>query len=122
MMESYGLLIIFPAAFLLDIILGDPLFLPHPIRWMGKAIELLEPAFRKNSKNLSVSGTFFALFLISSAWAITFIIVVIVGCTYLLVHFSKIAETIGNGSRQITYGQQNRRSKSKGFPHRGQRC
>jgi len=79
MMESYGLLIIFPAAFLLDIILGDPLFLPHPIRWMGKAIELLEPAFRKNSKNLSVSGTFFALFLISSAWAITFIIVVIVG-------------------------------------------
>ena len=41
-MESYGLLIILPAAFLLDLILGDPLFLPHPIRWMGKAIELQE--------------------------------------------------------------------------------
>jgi adenosylcobinamide-phosphate synthase len=79
MMESYGLLIILPAAFLLDLILGDPQFLPHPIRWMGKAIELLEPAFRKISKNISVSGTYFALFLILSTWAITFIIVVIAG-------------------------------------------
>jgi len=77
MIESYGLLIILPAAFLLDLIAGDPLFLPHPIRWMGNAIELLEPAFRKILKNLSVSGTLFALFLISSAFAITFIIVVI---------------------------------------------
>jgi len=79
MMESYGLLIILPAAFLLDLILGDPQFLPHPIRWMGKAIELLEPAFRKFSKNLTVSGTFFALFLILTSWVITFIIVVIAG-------------------------------------------
>ena len=79
MMESYGLLIILPAAFLLDLIAGDPLFLPHPIRWMGKAIELLEPAFRNISKNLSISGTFYALFLILSAWAISFVIVVIAG-------------------------------------------
>lgn len=78
-MESYGLLIILPAAFLLDQILGDPLFLPHPIRWMGKAIELLEPAFRKISKNLVVSGTFFAIFLILNAWVFTYIIVVIAG-------------------------------------------
>lgn len=78
-MESYGLIIILPAAFLLDLIVGDPLFLPHPIRWMGKAIELLEPAFRKISKNLVVSGTIFAIFLILSAWVITFTIVVIAG-------------------------------------------
>jgi len=79
MMESYGLLIILPAAFLLDLILGDPQFLPHPIRWMGNAIELLEPAFRKISNNFVVSGTYFALFLITSAFAITFMIVVIAG-------------------------------------------
>ena len=48
MIESYELLIILPAAFLLDLILGDPQLLPHPIRWMGKAIELFEPDFRKN--------------------------------------------------------------------------
>jgi len=76
-MESYGLLIILPAAFLLDLILGDPLFIPHPIRWMGKAIELSEPACRKISKNLVVSGIFFAIFLILSAWVITFLIVLI---------------------------------------------
>jgi len=75
-MESYGLLIILPAAFLLDLILGDPQFLPHPIRWMGKAIELLEPAFRKVSKSLYVSGTFFAILLILATWAITFIFVI----------------------------------------------
>ena len=74
-MESYGLLIILPAAFLLDLILGDPQVLHHPIRWMGKAIELLEPAFRKRSKNLKVSGTFFAIVLILSAWLISFVIV-----------------------------------------------
>jgi len=79
MMESYGLLIILPAAYLLDQILGDPQFLPHPIRWMGKAIELSEPGFRKISKNLVVSGTFLAIFLILSAWGITFIIVVLAG-------------------------------------------
>jgi adenosylcobinamide-phosphate synthase len=76
-MESYGLLIIISAAFLLDLILGDPLFLPHPIRWMGKAIELLEAAFREISVNLFISGTFFALFLILSGWVITFIVIVI---------------------------------------------
>ena len=75
-MESYGLLIILPAAFLLDLILGDPLYLPHPIRWMGNAIELLEPAFRNISKNLSISGTFFAILLILATWAITFIFVI----------------------------------------------
>jgi adenosylcobinamide-phosphate synthase len=30
----------------LDMLLGDPLWLPHPVRWMGRAIERLEPRFR----------------------------------------------------------------------------
>ena len=79
MMESCGLFIILPAAVVLDLIVGDPLFLPHPIRWMGKAIERLEPAFRKNSKNLTVYGTFFAFILIISTWIIGFGLVVIAG-------------------------------------------
>ncbi|MDY6792112.1 MAG: adenosylcobinamide-phosphate synthase CbiB [Thermodesulfobacteriota bacterium] len=77
MMESCGLFIILPAAVVLDLIVGDPLFLPHPIRWMGKAIERFEPAFRKNSKNLTVYGTFFALILIISTWIMSFGLVVI---------------------------------------------
>ena len=46
MTDSLSLWIL-PAAFALDLILGDPPFLPHPIRWMGNAIIHWEPRFRK---------------------------------------------------------------------------
>ncbi|MCM2283555.1 MAG: adenosylcobinamide-phosphate synthase CbiB [Desulfobacula sp.] len=59
-------------AFILDHILGDPGFLPHPVVYMGKAIGFFEPRFRKWFKNLLVSGFFFALFLIFSTWALAF--------------------------------------------------
>ncbi|PID40925.1 MAG: cobalamin biosynthesis protein, partial [Proteobacteria bacterium] len=29
-------------AVILDLLLGDPLWLPHPVRWMGTAIQRLE--------------------------------------------------------------------------------
>lgn len=34
-------------AFALDLLLGDPLWLPHPVRLMGRAITLLEPFLRR---------------------------------------------------------------------------
>ena len=34
-------------AFGLDLLAGDPRWLPHPVRWMGKGIETLEPRFRR---------------------------------------------------------------------------
>lgn len=43
-------------AFALDLILGDPPSLPHPVRWMGRAIEVLEPWFRKIPVNRVLSG------------------------------------------------------------------
>ncbi len=67
---------VLPAAFLLDLILGDPRWLPHPIRWMGKAIETAEPIFRKLPIRLSISGAIFALSLILSSFAITMLIIV----------------------------------------------
>ena len=66
---------ILPAAFILDLLLGDPSFLPHPVRWMGKAISIFEPCFRKLSKRLFTSGLFFSLFLISASFAISFFVV-----------------------------------------------
>jgi len=39
--------LILPAAFLLDLVLGDPEKLPHPVRWMGRAITAAEPLFRR---------------------------------------------------------------------------
>ena len=67
---------VLPAAFLLDLILGDPRWLPHPIRWMGKAIETAEPIFRKLPIRLSISGAIFALSLILSSFAITMLMIV----------------------------------------------
>ena len=34
-------------AVLLDLILGDPRWLPHPVRWMGRTISALEPFLRR---------------------------------------------------------------------------
>jgi adenosylcobinamide-phosphate synthase len=70
-MEISSLFFAIPAAFLLDLILGDPRWLPHPIRWMGKWIELWEPYFRRLPTDLTASGCLFALSLVCGTWLIT---------------------------------------------------
>ena len=35
------------AGFVLDMIFGDPYWLPHPVRWMGRAISALEAGLRR---------------------------------------------------------------------------
>ena len=59
---------IIPLALALDLLIGDPRSLPHPIVFMGKAIERSETFFRRHVKNVFVSGLLFALFLIVSTW------------------------------------------------------
>jgi adenosylcobinamide-phosphate synthase len=70
-MEITSYLYILPAAFLLDFILGDPLFLPHPVRWIGKWIEKWEPYFRKLPFSMFISGCLFAVSLIFGTYLIT---------------------------------------------------
>jgi len=65
---------ILPAAFALDILLGDPPHLPHPVRWLGKAIEKLEPPFRRIRVNLIFSGALYAIVLILGTWLLTFLV------------------------------------------------
>ncbi len=65
---------ILPAAFALDIMLGDPRYLPHPVRWMGKAIERLEPPFRRIHFNLTFCGALYAVVLILGTWLLTFLV------------------------------------------------
>ena len=55
---------VLPAAFVLDLILGDSSSFPHPVRWMGKAIDVFEPYFRKIPCSLVVSGFLFTIFLV----------------------------------------------------------
>jgi adenosylcobinamide-phosphate synthase len=58
------------AAFILDFIFGDPKWLPHPIIYMGKAIDFFEIWFRRYVPDLLVSGAIFAGFLILTTWFI----------------------------------------------------
>jgi adenosylcobinamide-phosphate synthase len=63
-MDLYSTWYILPAAFVLDLIIGDPHSLPHPVRWMGKAIDIFEPWFRRIPVSLTIAGGLFAAFLI----------------------------------------------------------
>ena len=59
-MDILTSLYVLTAALLLDLCLGDPHFLPHPVRWMGKAIDRFEPLFRKLPMSATHSGAVFA--------------------------------------------------------------
>ncbi len=58
------------AAFILDFALGDPEKLPHPVIYMGRAIDFFEGRFRRYFKNLLVSGLLFAAALWKSSIAL----------------------------------------------------
>ncbi|NNG02104.1 MAG: cobalamin biosynthesis protein CobD [Desulfobacteraceae bacterium] len=66
---------IIPLAVVLDLMIADPLFLPHPIRWMGLAIERFEPVFRPLRIHPGSSGFLFAAVLIGATWTITWLVV-----------------------------------------------
>jgi adenosylcobinamide-phosphate synthase len=74
MMEWVTPVYILPAAFALDIILGDPHYLPHPVRWMGQAIEKFEPLFRRIHLSLTISGALYAAVLIIGTWLLVFFV------------------------------------------------
>jgi adenosylcobinamide-phosphate synthase len=70
---------IVPAAYVMDVLFGDPRWLPHPVVWMGRAICFFEPLFRRLISNLLWSGALFAVFLIGSAWAVATALVALAG-------------------------------------------
>ena len=62
-------------AFILDLIFGDPESMPHPVRWMGRSISVLEPRFKKFNVRLKTSGAILSIFLILMTWCLTLILV-----------------------------------------------
>ncbi len=74
-MPTEGLALALTLAVALDMLLGDPLWLPHPVRWMGKAIERLEPRFRGLSLKPLVAGALMATLLVASVWMICLLLV-----------------------------------------------
>lgn len=64
------------AAFSLDLVVGDPLWMPHPVRWIGRLIAFLESILRRPGLSAGLerlSGTLMAVITVGSTWGIAYI-------------------------------------------------
>ncbi len=69
-------------AFFIDLWIGDPPKLPHPVIWMGKAIEKGEKGLRKyttGEKSERVAGILLVLFIVGSSFIITALLLQLFG-------------------------------------------
>lgn len=65
-------------AFLLDLLVGDPRWIPHPVVLIGKAIEILERLSRRISQNavaLKITGFLTAAAIVAGSWGLTWLLV-----------------------------------------------
>lgn len=65
------------AGYLLDLVLGDPLWLPHPIVYFGKAIAKTEKLLRKG-KHLLLKGAIAALLLVAAVFCLFYFLMIAV--------------------------------------------
>ncbi|PID89597.1 MAG: cobalamin biosynthesis protein CobD [Bacteroidia bacterium] len=56
------------AGFVLDSLLGDPLWLPHPIRWFGNAISFFERKLNKGNRLRRSKGAFTVVTLVGATY------------------------------------------------------
>ncbi len=96
--------------FFLDRILGDPRWLPHPIRWMGKAIEYCEPFYRGVFKKERTAGFFFSVSLIIGCWIICVFILIIASAIspifavileVLMIFYSLSSKSLAQAAKEI---------------------
>lgn len=73
MIDDNGLIILL--AFILDLILGDPHWLLHPVRLIGRLIEFLENNFRKTKIPLKISGGLLMICIVSFTLGISFLLI-----------------------------------------------
>lgn len=66
-------------AVILDLMFGDPKWLPHPVRWFGWFITKFETGARATTVPLWISGFLLALLLPSLAFAITWGVIQVAG-------------------------------------------
>ena len=81
-----------PAAFALDALIGDPPSLPHPIRWMGRAIEQSEPFWRRTVASERLAGLLFAASLILGCWLLALLVTGLAWKVHAL--FGFVVETV----------------------------
>ncbi len=66
-------------AFILDLALGDPPHWPHPVRWMGRAVERLEARLRASRLSVPNAGRLLVLILVPGTWALAAIMAALAG-------------------------------------------
>src|SRR3989338_2989359 len=74
LITHYSLPITIFFAYLLDLILGDPIWLPHPVRWIGRYISLLEDKIRRfadTSLSEKIGGIFLFIIVIGTVFGAT---------------------------------------------------
>lgn len=69
-------------AVLLDLVLGDPRWLPHPVRFIGRLIEVLEGPARRAIPNARLAGGVTALAVILAAALATAILIKVAGAIH----------------------------------------
>jgi len=72
-MNNFCVIIPLVLGFTLDLVLGDPLWLPHPIRLFGRIISFFEKRFN-SGQNRIWKGLLVALFLIVCTWLVLFLL------------------------------------------------
>ncbi len=73
-------------AFLLDIMIGDPRWFPHPVRMIGVCIEYCEKVLRRLVPSEQVGGIFLAFIIVTGTYLVTY---------QLLVFFYEIRWSLG---------------------------
>ncbi len=64
--------LILSCAFVLDLLLGDPRVLPHPVCLIGNMISSLEKLMRKLCRNEFAGGMLLSLFVAAASWLVPF--------------------------------------------------
>ncbi len=75
------------AAYLLDAVLGDPRWMPHPVRWIGRLISVLDPLLRRTARTPALERA-----------AGVVLAVAVVGATYFTAYFILRAAFVTSGA------------------------
>lgn len=69
-------------ACLLDLLLGDPAYYPHPVRMIGGAAERLRAAFLAHMPNARTAGIATAAATVAGTWAVAWLVIFLLGCVH----------------------------------------
>ncbi len=81
-MQAESLATALTLAVILDGLLGDPRWLPHPVRWMGTAIERLEPRFRAMRLSPLLAGAALTILLVIAVWSVSTLVVTLAAAVH----------------------------------------